>query len=175
MLKLLLITLSCLFIAHPTLAAQKPGFLDGIISADKPAGTATLRKFFIKAYDAQLWVDGNWSYEKPFALKLIYDVSIDSEEFVESTFDQIQATSRIRRSKLAVYTKDLETAFPDVVAGDSITAVYRPATSVTFYFNGTKRHTMTDMRFAKYFFDIWLSKETTEPSLRNELLAGLRE
>ena len=52
-------------------ADAAPYFLRDYIKATQPVGAATLRKFFIKVYDAQLWMDGEkWSYARPFALRL---------------------------------------------------------------------------------------------------------
>jgi hypothetical protein len=64
-------------------------------------------------------------------------------------------------------------AFPDVRAGDSITGVFLPGRGVQFWFGEQLRAEVTDLEFARAFFDIWLDPRTREPALRERLL-GLR-
>jgi len=60
--------------------------------------------------------------------------------------------------------------FPDVVQGDRITGVQRPAQSARFFLNGALRGELQDAEFAARFFGIWLGPQTSEPALRRALL-----
>jgi len=61
--------------------------------------------------------------------------------------------------------------FPDVKAGDVITGVHQPAMGVVFWCNGRLLGEVRDPLFARLFFGIWLSPQTSEPQLRSALLA----
>jgi hypothetical protein len=50
--------------------------------------------------------------------------------------------------------------------------MYRPRYGVTFYFNGERTITITSVEFARKYLNIWLSEKTSEPRLREKLLAG---
>ena len=64
----------------------------------------------------------------------------------------------------------MKRAFPDVDEGDRITGVQRPGEGVRFFHNGTLRGEVRDADFARRFFGIWLSPQTSEPELRQSLL-----
>jgi len=61
--------------------------------------------------------------------------------------------------------------FPDVKSGDRITGVNQPDTGAVFWINGRLLGEVRDPAFAKQFFGIWLSPQTSEPQLRRALLA----
>ena len=64
---------------------------------------------------------------------------------------------------------DLERVLPDVVPGDSITAVYQPGKGATFFHREKETGRIND-DLAKHFLGIWLDPRTSEPSLRQALL-----
>jgi hypothetical protein len=64
--------------------------------------------------------------------------------------------------------------FPDVKAGDRITGVHLPGTGAQFWSNGRRLGEIRDSTFAKLFFGIWLAPQTSEPQLRQALLAKAR-
>ena len=61
--------------------------------------------------------------------------------------------------------------FPDVKKGDRITGVHQSATGAVFWSNGRLLGEVRDPQFAKLFFGIWLSPQTSQPQLRRALLA----
>ena len=50
--------------------------------------------------------------------------------------------------------------------------VIRPGEAALFFVNGRAVGDVRDARFAQLFFGIWLSPQTSEPRLRESLLAG---
>lgn len=169
---LLIFALLCLPL--PAMADEKPAFLSKHIKAVEPLGKATLRKLLIKVYDGELWADGEWSYDKPFALSLHYDVNIDGEDLVERTFEEIERSSGEPASAWQHLSPQLSRCMPSVKAGDRITALYLPGKGAHFYFNDTASGTINDVEFAKLFFDIWLSPQTTEPAFRQAIFSKQR-
>ena len=66
----------------------------------------------------------------------------------------------------------MEAAFPDVKDGDRLTGRYEPGSGAQFFFNGQPRQRIDDAQFARLFFGIWLSPQTSEPALREQLLGS---
>ena len=60
--------------------------------------------------------------------------------------------------------------FPDVQAGDRITGLNVPGMGARFFINGRLQGDVRDAEFARRFFGIWLSLQTSEPTLRQALL-----
>jgi len=62
-------------------------------------------------------------------------------------------------------------AFPAVKTGDRISGVNRPGVGAQFLTNGQPTGDIRDVEFARLFFGIWLLPDTSEPRLRQALLA----
>ena len=69
-----------------------------------------------------------------------------------------------------VWLTALQEVLPDVAAGDRITALHPPG-GVAFWHQGRRIGGMGDVAFGTKFFGIWLGEATSEPKLRNALLA----
>ena len=54
--------------------------------------------------------------------------------------------------------------------GDTVTALYQPGQPVKIFHNGAPTGEIADKGFAEPFFGIWLSPESSAPSLRAHLL-----
>ena len=66
----------------------------------------------------------------------------------------------------------LRRVLPDVKKGDRIMGVHRPGVGAAFWLNGKSLGEIRDAAFAQRFFGIWLAPGTSEPGLRNALVAG---
>lgn len=64
----------------------------------------------------------------------------------------------------------MQAVFPDVAAGDRLTGVHLPGRGAQFYANGEPTGEIADPEFARLFFGIWLSEQTSAPKLRLALL-----
>lgn len=163
----------CLLAAPAFAEDVRPEFLAPYIHSQAPLGHATYRKLLIKVYDANLWTDeSTYTLKSPLALSLTYDVSIDSEDFVDRTIKEMAHISGKSQDELASYRPMLGTAFPSVKSGDTITALYVPGKAVTFFYNGKQTAQISGKNFAEYFFGIWLSPKTSEPSFRQAMLGS---
>ena len=60
--------------------------------------------------------------------------------------------------------------FPDVAEGDRISGVHKPGQAARFHVNGRYAGELADGEFARLFFGVWLSPQTSEPALRDALL-----
>lgn len=62
-------------------------------------------------------------------------------------------------------------AFPDVLAQDRLLGVTDGAGDVRFFHNGRETARIQDAEYARLFFGIWLSEQTSAPGLRAALLS----
>lgn len=168
--KLLAALLLCL-ITTPALAGMdKPAAIANTIHADVPLGQGTLRRLFLTIYNATLWTDAKeWSMQRPFALSMKYHFNVESGELVDSTVDELQQL-HVPDNTLKLYKVQLEKIYPDIQEGDTLTALYLPEKGIRFFHNDRFTGAISDDAFANAFFMIWLSPETSEPSLRRALL-----
>lgn len=153
-------------------AAIRPSEISGVIDAPKPYGTASLTWLFFTAYDASLWTDAPaWSMGAPFALAVTYKMSFTREELVERTLEEMKRVApRLSNADLTRFGAALEKAYPNVKSGDRITALHMPGRPVRFFHNGSMTSQVVDSDFAEPFFGVWLSPQTSEPSVRASLL-----
>jgi len=153
-------------------AAVRPGEISGVIIAQQPYGTASLSWLIFTAYEASLWTDApEWSMNTPFALSITYRMSFTREELVERTLEEMKRVApRLTNADMIRFGVALESAYPNVKSGDRITALHTPGSAVRFFHNGKLTLQVTEPTFAEPFFGIWLSPQTSEPSVRAGLL-----
>ena len=159
-----------LFTVTPAWAA--PPELANVIKADKPYGEGHMNFLFIKAYNARLWTDAlNWSMDQPFAMEITYGLGFDTDDLVERTIKEMKTVDPgISDAEVAKLTPQLGKVYPPVKSGDRLVALYVPGKPVMFTHNGESTGSIAGDSFAKDFFGIWLSPNTSAPSLRKDLL-----
>ncbi|MCI5048795.1 MAG: chalcone isomerase family protein [Rickettsiales bacterium] len=134
-------------------------------------GKGRMSVFIIDAYDAALFAPyGHYKPGQPLALQLTYLRSFDGEDIAERSIDEMEHIGMNSQAKLDAWLKEMTRIFPDVKEGDTITGFYTPNGATTFYQHDRLIGTVKDPEFGRWFFDIWLSPNTSEPSLRKQLL-----
>ena len=132
-------------------------------------GRGQFSRFGFSVYEARLWAPlGRYAPERPFALSLTYSRSIAGERLVQASLDEMQKLQAPLADRKD-WRADLERVLPNVVPGDSITAVYQPGQGAVFFHRDKQTGQIHD-ELAKHFFGIWLDSRTSEPSLRQALL-----
>jgi hypothetical protein len=151
--------------APPPCAAQ-------VISAVKPYGTASLHKLFFHVYDAAFWTDdaNGWNMATPHALHLTYHVSIEKEDLVERTLEELDRNPAVTPAMRAAFGRELPSLYAEINDGDTITAVAIPSKGITFCHNGQVKGVLKDAAMAKPFMGIWLGDTSSEADLRDGLL-----
>ncbi|MDH3661309.1 MAG: chalcone isomerase family protein [Alphaproteobacteria bacterium] len=134
-------------------------------------GQGRLKYLFWNVFDASLYASGgSWSRDKPFALSLSYLRDLSGESIVGSSVSEIRDQGMDDEAKLARWTQAMAAIFPDVDDKTTITGIVNEERHAVFYRNGEPIGTIRDPEFSKYFFDIWLGEETSQPELRAQLL-----
>ena len=135
---------------------------------------ATLRFFGLRVYDAQVWSAAPLSAEgwaqQPFALTLSYHRRLKGEEIAKRSLVEMRRQGPISDADAARWLAEMQAAFPDVNEGDRITGPHEPGQGARFFVNGRLQREVREPGFATRFFGIWLSPQTSEPGLREQLL-----
>jgi hypothetical protein len=141
-------------------------------------GQKRFRWLGFSVYDIRLWVQAPLSAPewagRSLALELIYARSLKGNAIAEKSLEEMQAQESIDAQRQARWLSFMQSAFPNVDDGDRLTGIYRPDGEATFYFNGQETASTKDADFARLFFGIWLSPDTSEPAMRRALF-GMNE
>jgi len=137
-----------------------------------PIGETTFSILFWDLYKSKLFTTSG-SY--PISLKseslifhINYLVDISSEDLINRTVEQWKLLG-VKKIKYEGYIEQLKELWPDIKEGDSLAVLVEQHKS-DFYFNDEYLGSIHDPSFGQLFIDIWLSKDTSQPSLRAELL-----
>lgn len=148
------------------------GVLASPVSQLNKIGEGEMNYLFWTLYQAQYYrgtvIEQGENISKQ-ALKIRYLKSIDSQDLVEATIDQWQHLG-YKSSDIAKWAAPLNTLWPDVKPGETLTLVVKPGGESRFYFNDSFIGAISDTGFADAFLSIWLSEKTSEPKLRKKLL-----
>lgn len=173
----LLIAAACASVGGFAQASQS---LPSIVTDDLPdtrtltrRSEATLRFLGIKVYDIRLWTPNRpYQPDQLFALELTYDLSFKGADIARRSADEMRKVGYSDDAKLTRWTDTMLRIFPDVAKGDALIGVSVPGKEVRFYSRTRSVASVPDPEFARAFFEIWLSERTSEPRLRERLLAA---
>jgi len=173
----LLLGAAALSLAAPSIATTTaPSEVAQALPQGEKVGTGRMRYLLWDVFDATLWVQPGFAapqyYEHPFALELRYLRKFSGAELVASSLQEMRRIRGLDPAKELAWSAAMRSAFPNVEPGDRITGVHRPGVGARFFFNGRLQAVVDDADFARTFFGIWLSPNTSEPRLRSALLQG---
>ncbi len=165
-----------MLVATITLTLQSPAAADldttrQVIPNAELVGEGRLSYLLWDVYDAKLYApDGDWRSDGPFALSLNYLMDIRSAKIADRSTLEIRNQGFQDEAALTRWNDQMRAIFPDVEKNSVLTGVKTTAGHTRFYYNSKFIGEITDPLFGTHFFAIWLSENTTEPSLRNQLL-----
>lgn len=139
------------------------------------AGQGTLRFLGFEIYRAQLWVspgfDASDYAARPLALELHYRRDFTAEVIAKRSIEEMRRVGSFTAVQATRWQQALQAALPDVKSGDQLTGIYRPGAGAVFQMDGQVVGEVRDPEFSRLFFGIWLSPRTSEPALRQALIA----
>ena len=97
-----------------------------------------------------------------------YLKKISNDELIERTIEQWQYLG-ITKEKYQRYIPMLKHIWPNINEGDCLSLLIYQGRSI-FYYNKKYLGVIDDVEFGEVFLAIWLSENTSQPSLRDELL-----
>ncbi len=166
-----------LFCVHVQ-AQPVPQELRSAASTATFSGQAKMTFWGLEVYQATLWVVPDFidtAFEQSaFALELAYLRNFKGADIAKRSIQEMRRQAPMTAAQEAAWEDQMRALFPDVKAGDRISAVNQPARGVAFWGNGRALGEIRDPAFAKQFFGIWLAPQTSEPQLRRALLAQAR-
>jgi hypothetical protein len=144
------------------------------LSQGRLLGTSRLTFWGFEVYNASLWSEPGFKPsdmgQNRFALELRYLRSFKGADIAKRSIEEMRRIGDFSDAQAQRWLKIMQSAFPDVSAGDRITGIHRPGQGARFLFNGRVTADVTDVEFARLFFGIWLSEKTSEPKMRLSLL-----
>ena len=153
--------------------------LSGALPKAQRIGTGRLTVWGFQVYDARLWAQPGFRVanfdSSPLALELSYLRAFKAEEVAERSIKEMRRSRPVSDAQASRWMANLLRVIPDVRIGDRVMGVHRPGVGAAFWVNGKNTGEVLDAEFAKLFFGIWLSPNTSEPKLRDALLAGVSE
>lgn len=108
----------------------------------------------------------------PRILRITYARRIPAERLVKATLDQWREIGLNDDPNLRCWLRQIRAIWPDIEPGDFLLLTVDQDGASHFF--GTEGYlgTIPDPAFGAAFTAIWLSPDTTEPKLREQLLAG---
>ena len=161
---------------HNLLAATPaaPAELRSTLPSARLIGSGVLRCFGLRVYEARLWAQADFEpadyARQPFALELVYDRKLEGEAIAERSVAEMRRVGSFSEAKARQWLLMMKQAFPDVAAQDRLLGVTDGAGDVSFFHNGRETARLQDAEYARLFFGIWLSDQTSAPGLRAALL-----
>lgn len=154
----------------------RPAELQDVLPNAKLIGQTRLSVWGFKIYDARLWSPpglnaGNFA-SQPLALELAYLRDFTAADIVERSLKEMRRSASVPATQAQQWTAEMLRVFPDVKAGDRVVFLHRPGVSASFWLNGRPVGEIADPEFARLFFGIWLSPQTSEPAMRLALLGS---
>ena len=147
----------------------------GALPGARLVGQARLTVWGFDVYDARLWAPASFSAARfavsPLALELNYLRNFQATDIAERSLREMRRSQGISDAQAAQWNAELLRVIPDVRKGDRLVGVHRPGLGASFWVNGQASGEIADADFARLFFGIWLSPATSEPRLREALLA----
>lgn len=141
----------------------------------KKVGEAKFSVLFWDIYRSKLFTTSG-RYPKTFdnetvLYQITYLKDITSKDLIEKTIEQWQY-QKVESDLYSDYVPELENMWPNINKGDNLTLVIDKNISY-FYYNAQCIGTISEHEFGRLFLDIWLSKSTSQPKLRSQLLGKL--
>lgn len=167
-----ILTLGFAFAAAVTWAAATlPSPLQTVQPGLQPVGAATLHWFGLHVYDIALYAEGAaYATNGTAALSIRYNIRIKHKRLLETTLKEWVRLNRGTRIQREQWTSQLETLWPDVKPGDSLTAFVRRDGPTQFYFGDRLLGDVADPAFGPAFLAIWLDADCRYAHVRDELL-----
>lgn len=158
-------------------ATSLPAELRLAMPAAALAGQAKLTFWGFEVYQASLWVAPGFTAkayaDHGFALELSYLRDFAGADIAKRSLAEMARQASISDAQALRWGEQMRTLFPDVKAGERLTGIHLPGVGARFVFNGQPLGDIADAEFARLFFGIWLSPQTSEPKLRLALLQQL--
>ena len=165
------ILLGALISADALGSAALPAPLREVKPELRPVGAATLHWFGLHVYDIALYAqEAAYTTNSTAVLGIRYNISIKHRRLLDTTLKEWRRMGKGDDVQRAQWIKQLELLWPDLKAGDRLTAFMRKDGATQFYFGDRLLGEVPDPAFGPAFFAIWLDAKCRYPEVRDGLL-----
>jgi len=158
-------------------ASASPGASTPLAGA-RLVGQGTMRFLGFEVYRARLWAQPGFDADQysahPLALELTYQRNFTAEAIAKRSIEEMRRVGSFTPQQATRWQQALQAALPDVKPGDRLLGLYQPGAGAVFKMGGRVVGEVADAEFSRLFFGIWLSPQTSEPGLRQALIAATR-
>lgn len=148
-------------------AEARPPELERAMAGAQLVGEARYQLLTWTLFDAALWSeDGDFSWERPFALTLTYRQAFSSRSLVDRSIVEMSRRGVPASGRLGALLRE---CFPDVAPGDRITGLSTGPDSAVFLHNGRHRCAIEWPGFRRAFFGIWLDASGSQEAFSSRL------
>ena len=139
-------------------------------------GQGRLRFLGLRVYDAVLWTPAGQrvtaadAASQALALEIRYQRALQGQQIAERSLLEMRRQGEIDDAVAQRWLQTMTGLFPDVVEGSRITAVNLPREGARFFVDGRLKGSVAEPEFARRFFGIWLSPQSSDQKLRLALL-----
>ena len=159
-----------------TTAVPLPPTIESSLPKLMLAGRTRLTVWGFRVYDAQLWVAAGFARSKPTASAFVVDLTylrdLKAADIAERSVVEMRRQADLAEADEKAWRSFMFATFKNVGKGDRLLGIHQPGQPTRFTLNGAEIGRITDDRFDERFFDIWLGAKTSEPAMRDALLAG---
>jgi Chalcone isomerase-like len=146
------------------------------LSGQRAIGQTLFRWWGLEVYRATLYAASGFEPQRfdqqRFALELEYRRAFEGSDIAQRSLDEMQGIAPLSPAQSRDWLDRMKRAFPDVQPGDRLLGVHEPGAGARFYLNGRLLDSVDDAAFSARFFAIWLSPQTSQPRMREALIAG---
>ncbi len=133
-------------------------------------GTGTLKYLGFRLYTASYYQNEADVASSGEALRIQYHRRIKSDQLLFATEKIWQRMGELSDEQIELYVDRLRSIWPSVTAADELIFKVDNTGAGEFYFNGQLIGKVTDSALSDAFLGIWLSPESPNKQLRNQLL-----
>lgn len=153
---------------------EREADMNGLIENAQTVGKARYEYLFWDIYDAELLAPlGRFDPNGPFALKLTYLRDFKGEDIAKRSIDEMKKQGLNNKQQQQQWLILMQNLFPDVKKNQSLTGVVDASGTAHFFYDTEYLGVVDDQDFARWFFNIWLGENTSDPKFRRALLAGV--
>lgn len=155
--------------------ATTPSFIREVLPDAALRGEGQVRFLGLRIYDARLWTGPQFEAANfgahPLALELTYHRAFKGAAIAQRSIKEIELQGELMPAQAERWLKALAAMLPDVQPGDRLTGFYQPGLGMRLWLDQQALGMIKGAELARRFFGIWLSPRTSEPALRDALLA----
>jgi hypothetical protein len=159
------------------LLAQTLQQLRPLLGNPRLVGEHRLTYWGFEVYHARLWANSaafspaDWASQR-LVLELRYLRDFQGLDIAQRSITEIQNQGPLSAERSAAWRQSLQLLMPNIRKGETLTGAYLPESGAQFWHQGQALGEIRDTEFARRFFGIWLSPQSSQPVLRQQLLAG---